>query len=680
MYFLARSIARWFPLLAILSGLASAQHAYGEQKPSASSCKICEHIGNIRENWSGRTQSATSPDNGQSQELEALGIHATEVMFPSKNGYVLRIDKISPDGIVANARAVGADDIRIKEGDYLSIGEIYTSYSGLGAAEFSRTHGSQKEFHDFLLRIRDPSYKPAAGYRGIRAQVSRLKTSKEPLDISSDDEVEFFETAFILDLPHARREPSTESATITPTARPDGTTASHEKQLALDSHKGFRPKFADGIIDDRFDPSRSALSQILEYAELLSVEKREISSALWYGKLTPHREDLERVRREVIEAKAPKVGLQQCTGGPYFPSNYCESSFNCGVLEKNGYSNCNSTQFEWDSWKEEFGIVPQWVAFGAGYLGDCDSTGGTKPSYCVDRKKTQDVGPPLFGTDYPDPMSLDADGMKAVEQSQSYFSGAAAWIALRDGPQPARGIHQPTGRTLLYDRIRQSVFMPYLAKRMGTSLQADVPPKDSNELDMPDISGLPSEHGRTLAAIYSGKRVQFTNESMLFVAGLAEDLLTRCSLPSNASQQQVISGFIKSAAVFVSGRREAPGSDVDFGEVAAARMKEVGSMTRGKAFGSSLACDTPHAQKLASGLASTLRANEKGPTGGPSTFMAGCSQSMPADKCECLAKNAEAVVPNIHQNIYSREVLHNIATSNPIVGMQIVMTCGIVNY
>jgi hypothetical protein len=350
------------------------------------------------------------------------------------------------------------------------------------------------------------------------------------------------------------------------------------------------------------------------------------------------------------------------------------------VLEKNGYSNCGSTQFEWDGWKEEFGIVPQWVAFGAGHLGDCDGTGDPKPAYCKDRKKTQDVGPPMFGTDYSDPLTLDAEGMKAVEQTQGYFSGAAAWIALRDKPNPARGIHHPTGRTLLYDRIRQSVFMPYLAKRLGTTLSPQESSENPEQMAVPDIPGIPTEHSRVIASIYSGKRVQFSNESMVFVGGLAEELQIRCGLPSNSAEQQVISGFIKSAAVFVTGRMEPPGSEVDFGEAAKSRLTEVSSMAKGKAFGSLLPCGSPHVQKLASGLASTLRANEKGPSGGPSTFLAGCSQSMPADKCECFAKNAQAVVPNIYENIYDREVVRNVVTSNPMVGMQIVMACGIVNY
>jgi len=609
-----------------------------------------------------------------------LGIRATEVQFPSKNGYALRIDKITPDGIVAKARPKGENDASIKEGDYISLSEVYKSYSGLGAGEFLRTHGSRQQIDALLVRIRDKSYKPSKGYLGLQAQISRFGTSKMPFEIVSDTEVEFFEKPFFIDLPHAQGETRPEVAGSSVPDNPGVTASLKERPLGLDSAKGFKPKFGEGTIDDRFDPGRSALSQFLEYADLLGIEKRQISSALWYGKLTPHREDLERVRREAIELKAAELGLQACTGGPYYPSKYCESTFNCGVLEKNGYSNCGSTQFEWDGWKEEFGIVPQWVAFGAGHLGDCDGTGDPKPAYCKDRKKTQDVGPPMFGTDYSDPLTLDAEGMKAVEQTQGYFSGAAAWIALRDKPNPARGIHHPTGRTLLYDRIRQSVFMPYLAKRLGTTLSPQESSENPEQMAVPDIPGIPTEHSRVIASIYSGKRVQFSNESMVFVGGLAEELQIRCGLPSNSAEQQVISGFIKSAAVFVTGRMEPPGSEVDFGEAAKSRLTEVSSMAKGKAFGSLLPCGSPHVQKLASGLASTLRANEKGPSGGPSTFLAGCSQSMPADKCECFAKNAQAVVPNIYENIYDREVVRNVVTSNPMVGMQIVMACGIVNY
>lgn len=162
---------------------------------------------------------------------------------------------------------------------------------------------------------------------------------------------------------------------------------------------------------------------------------------------------------------------------------------------------------------------------------------------------------------------------------------------------------------------------------------------------------------------------------MQYVASVAQQLLKRCGLPTTTSDIAVVTQFVKSAAEMATGNRAG-----DLAATAQRRIGEVAASTAGSALGQRLNCADPAVAQFGAGLPRTLRANERGPSDGPSTFIAGCSQSLTVDQCTCLAKQAQAVHPSIHDTVYGREVIPYLVRSNPLVGIQIAVLCGITRY
>jgi len=79
-------------------------------------------------------------------------------------------------------------------------------------------------------------------------------------------------------------------------------------------------------------------------------------------------------------------------------------------------------------------------------------------------------------------------------------------------------------------------------------------------------------------------------------------------------------------------------------------------------------------------VATIIRSNKLGNSGGEAIFISTCSPVHGEAGCGCLARLGSAVYPNIYQLQYSHDLMAGIVQGNPIVALQIVGACGIMNY
>ncbi|MDX2259310.1 MAG: hypothetical protein NW205_10400 [Hyphomicrobiaceae bacterium] len=145
---------------------------------------------------------------------------------------------------------------------------------------------------------------------------------------------------------------------------------------------------------------------------------------------------------------------------------------------------------------------------------------------------------------------------------------------------------------------------------------------------------------------------------MLFLGAASHELLNRCGLPSNVQDRLLMVTFIKAATdrAALGGNHSDPNLGGALGDLAAG-MSVFGI---GAQFGKAFDCASPSASAFADAVVRAVRANEKGRDGQEPVFVKTCAPTHGEVRCECLAKIGRAVIPNIYQATYSRDVIARI--------------------
>jgi hypothetical protein len=194
----------------------------------------------------------------------------------------------------------------------------------------------------------------------------------------------------------------------------------------------------------------------------------------------------------------------------------------------------------------------------------------------------------------------------------------------------------------------------------------------------PEMAGVPDAYREALSASFHGKAFNFTGESLLFMGGIAHYLINACNLPGSIADRATLMLFVKASndrAVF-----GADYSNPNVFQGLASQFSGGAIYLAGVDFARRLDCSGQVAKDLASGLARTVKANETGPDGGPPRFITTCTPKFSETRCECLAKLGRAVIPNIYQMEYHRDIIKRIVQGSPLVALQVGTACQISNY
>lgn len=117
-------------------------------------------------------------------------------------------------------------------------------------------------------------------------------------------------------------------------------------------------------------------------------------------------------------------------------------------------------------------------------------------------------------------------------------------------------------------------------------------------------------------------------------------------------------------------------SDPDLAAGIGSRMPGFGVYARGGAKAKTVGCGSPGSKVLKKaefvlGGRSESRAGR---------FVSGCADQFSERRCTCLVQSGQTVLPGPDEAGYDRVVIRRIIESNPFLGLQIPMQCGIVTY
>jgi hypothetical protein len=184
------------------------------------------------------------------------------------------------------------------------------------------------------------------------------------------------------------------------------------------------------------------------------------------------------------------------------------------------------------------------------------------------------------------------------------------------------------------------------------------------------------EFGPMLFALITGCKRDFSQREQLFIAGLSDRILSQCDVPSHPGTRTKLLSFITASAMVPS---------QTLGDNIADHMRnqvihQAALVAGVKAF-DEIGCGRT-ADRIASSVAKYLGegANETE----RSVFVRGCADryagTYTVEQCQCVGDLARTVFPQIHGSAFDRGIFKRIAESNPLLGLNVAMQCGIGDY
>lgn len=184
---------------------------------------------------------------------------------------------------------------------------------------------------------------------------------------------------------------------------------------------------------------------------------------------------------------------------------------------------------------------------------------------------------------------------------------------------------------------------------------------------------VPEEYTQTHQAIVQGKPFEFNEANMLFMGGMANYILEVCEMPENYQERLTFRKFVLSSGLMATLGNSY--SNPDFGK----QIKGATIYAAGSKVVESMGCSDA-TKLLSENIVRAIKSNATNDDGKVSEFIKTCTPYHSESKCQCLADAGRAVIPNIHQQTYDRDIIKAIIAGNPFVGLQIVAQCGIINY
>ncbi|CAN7398103.1 hypothetical protein LJR030_004113 [Rhizobium sp. LjRoot30] len=259
-----------------------------------------------------------------------------------------------------------------------------------------------------------------------------------------------------------------------------------------------------------------------------------------------------------------------------------------------------------------------------------------------------------------------------------------------DAPFPKQNIHVDCGqylrtdyyRAVLIDSSQTSEFLG------GVKAVLKEPPKQEVVVaEQPVADGAiassrqpvlrSSGYEQHAARISGGQPFEFSDVSYLFTGGVAYELLSTCSR-GNLNDDDLAEAQTFAYAVAQRAMVGNQWGNDDLGKMMGSQAQGMTVFSAGNLSARALKCEG--ADIILQNVATIIRSNKLGNSGGEAIFISTCSPVHGEAGCGCLARLGSAVYPNIYQLQYSHDLMAGIVQGNPIVALQIVGACGIMNY
>lgn len=192
------------------------------------------------------------------------------------------------------------------------------------------------------------------------------------------------------------------------------------------------------------------------------------------------------------------------------------------------------------------------------------------------------------------------------------------------------------------------------------------------------LQAIPAGRQQLVAALVAGKLTRLNGDAQSFLGGVVDQAISGCGLPASPAERLTLLRPLVSAvdrSVFGNAY-----GDADL-------MKMLGGIAGGQAMHiegqetvKAITCADPFLGVLLAAIAD-LNANA-GQTadGRESLFVRTCSNDRTKEQCECVAREARAIIPDIDRRPYSRDIFPSIVQANPGVSLRVAMVCRVGNY
>lgn len=174
----------------------------------------------------------------------------------------------------------------------------------------------------------------------------------------------------------------------------------------------------------------------------------------------------------------------------------------------------------------------------------------------------------------------------------------------------------------------------------------------------------------TRAAIEENCPRAFTQDEQLFLAGIAQRLLTTCKLPRDADARARMERFTTAAAMALALR-----------ESATVRTQTSGSaaFATGVSMMDDVRCRSPEAALLSRGIVLYLRRTSQS-----SRFVAGCAERYGGQydqkQCACVADTLRSGRPDIDDHFFDRALIKRAIHESPWIALRLLFSCGMGRY
>jgi hypothetical protein len=192
------------------------------------------------------------------------------------------------------------------------------------------------------------------------------------------------------------------------------------------------------------------------------------------------------------------------------------------------------------------------------------------------------------------------------------------------------------------------------------------------------FSRIPTRFHALLRSLANGDPVQLDDGTRLILGGIATELHAQCNLELSVAERAELLLFMKSTAERVVGGSNF--GSLKFGEGWRDMANGQVIFDAGVAVGKAFNCAKPAVDGLIRLAMDAVQSNTRDADGGDPIFIRTCAQHLSDAQCRCLVKVGSSAIPNLHQQRYSRGLVHRIATGNLFAGMQLIAACQIARY
>lgn len=183
------------------------------------------------------------------------------------------------------------------------------------------------------------------------------------------------------------------------------------------------------------------------------------------------------------------------------------------------------------------------------------------------------------------------------------------------------------------------------------------------------------DFGDVRFAIEEGCARPYTQTDQFFVAAVAQTLLGNCKLPKDREGREAVERFTKASAIAMA----YPNSDAPLDQAITSMSQSASAFAAGKSMMEDIPCKGPEAALLSRGIVIYLKRTSR-----DSRFVAGCVEwyagRYTEKQCRCVAETLRAVLPDIDQRYFNRELIGESIHRSPFIAFPLMFSCGVGNY